>query len=404
MTFSGYRHGEPGFRRVSIALFAGSFASFGLLYAPQAMLPSFSREFDLSAASAALSVSVTTIALAVGMLIAGQLSEVIGRTTVMRIALVGAAVITAATAAAGSWGWLLVLRALTGLALAGFPAVAMAYLREEVHPASLARAAGLYVGGTALGGMTGRLVSGGLSQSGGWHWALLGTGAYGLLCAAVVLLALPASRNFHPAPSSVRSSLSAFMGALREPVLVGLYAIGGLSMGAFVAVFNITGYRLESAPYLLPAGIAGLVFLVYPIGSVSSIVAGRFEHRVGRPQLVPIGFAIAMIGVLITMLAPLWTFVLGMAALTIGFFVVHGIATGWVSTRAHAVDRSTGSASALYLFTYYLGSSVFGTLAGIAWQYGGWDALAISTIMLLSVGLLIALLLRRRAAREVATD
>lgn len=407
MDFEGYRHGEAGFRRVAVALFAGSFASFGLLYNIQPLLPGFARDFAVSPSTAALSISFATITLGIALLFAGQLSEVVGRTPMMRWSTVAAAAVTALTAIAPNWPTMLGLRALVGVLLAGFPAVAMAYLREEVHPSSHARATGLYIGGTALGGMAGRLVSGGLAQAADWRWAMAGTAAYGLLCAGVVLAVLPASRSFRPAPRSLRSSVSSFLGVLRDPTLLGLYAIGGLVMGAYVAIFNITGFRLESAPYLLPVGIAGLIYLVNPLGAGSSILAGRSAERFGRRAAVPIGFLVTIAGLLLTTAAPLWLFVAGLAIVTAGFFAVHGVASGWVVARAYAGARSTGAASAMYLFTYYLGSSVFGTLAGTAWKYGGWTTLVIGALAILLLGLAISVLLRRtppysQAATEAA--
>lgn len=397
MSFQGYRHGEAGFRRVSIALFAGAFSSFGLLYYTQPLLPGFSREFGISASTAALSISATTIALGVALLFAGQLSEVVGRTRMMRWSLVLSAVVAASTALVTSWGWMLALRALTGLLLAGFPAVAMAYLREEVHPSSHARATGLYIGGTALGGMAGRLLSGGLAQLSDWRWAMAGTAAYALICAVVVLALLPDSRNFRPAPRSLRSSLRSFRAVLTDPTLLGLYAIGTLSMGAYVAVFNIAGYRLEAVPYLLPVGLAGLVYLVNPLGATASTIAGRLAEKHGRRAVVPVGFLVTIAGVLLTASSPLWVFVLGLAVVTIGFFAVHGVASGWTSARAYLGGRSTGSAASMYLFGYYLGSSIFGTLAGTAWRHGGWSALVAGELIVLTAGLVISLLLRRTA-------
>ena len=58
--------------------------------------------------------------------------------------------------------------------------------------------------------------------------------------------------------------------------------------------------------------------------------------------------------------------------MTAGFFAVHGVASGWVATRAHAGGVAAGQAPSLYLFAYYLGSSTFGSLTGHAWAVGGW--------------------------------
>ena len=83
-----------------------------------------------------------------------------------------AGALTLAAAVAPGWSALLALRLLTGVALAGVPAVAMAYVAEEVDAASVGAAMGLYIAGSALGGMGGRLVASLVADVAGWRWAL----------------------------------------------------------------------------------------------------------------------------------------------------------------------------------------------------------------------------------------
>ena len=87
--------------------------------------------------------------------------------------------------------------------------------------------------------------------------------------------------------------------------------------------------------------------------------------------------------------------VLGLAVMTAGFFVVHGVASGWVPGRAHAGGVAAGQAASLYLFAYYLGSSVFGSLAGQAWTIGAWPAVVVLSLALVAVTGLLAAGLRR---------
>jgi YNFM family putative membrane transporter len=56
------------------------------------------------------------------------------------------------------------MRALAGLTLGGVPAGAMAYLSEEMHAKAIGLAMGLYISGNALGGMSGRLVTGAVTD------------------------------------------------------------------------------------------------------------------------------------------------------------------------------------------------------------------------------------------------
>jgi YNFM family putative membrane transporter len=382
-----------------MALFAAGLATFAMLYSTQPLLPELARAFDVSPAHSAYTVSLATLGLGVALLIAGPASEVFGRTRLMRWSVAAAAAIGVLCALAPSWPALLVLRGVQGVALAGLPAVAMAYLREEVHEASHARASGLYVAGTAVGGMTGRLMAGGLADLGGWRAALGGIAVLGVGCAVLVGFLLPASRNFVPAPPSPRPLLHQTIRVLADPALLALYGIGATAMGAFVAVYNATGFRLAEAPYGLGPGLAGLVFTVYLVGSAASAYAGRLAGRFGRRAVVPIGCLVTIAGVAITLASPLPLVIVGLAVMTAGFFAVHGVASGWVAVRAHTGGGGTGQAASVYLFVYYLGSSVFGGLAGTAWTRAGWPGVVVEAAALLVVTLLLTLLVRRIPSR-----
>ncbi len=377
-----------------MALFAAGIATFALIYSTQALLPEFTRTFSVSAAQSTLSLSLTTMGLGAALLVAGPVSEVLGRTRLIHVSLAASAVVALACAVAPTWEVLLGLRLLQGITLAGLPAVATAYLREELHPGTHARAAGVYIGGTAIGGMTGRLVTGPIADAADWRWALAAVGAVAVVCALVVLLLLPSSCNFVPVPARIGHLANMARLAFTDRGLLVLYAIGACSVGAFVAVYNAMGFRLTSAPFDLGLGGAGLVFLVYPIGTIGSIVAGRLADRFSRRAVVPVGSVITVAGVLLTLPDTLALTVTGLAVMTAGFFAVHGVASGWVPTRAHAGGGASGQAASLYLFAYYLGASVFGSLTGGAWSVGAWPGVVTLSSSLLLVTGLLALWLR----------
>jgi YNFM family putative membrane transporter len=395
MDHAGYRTGEAGYRRITVALAAAGVATFALLYGTQALLPELARAFSVSAAESTFSLSLTTIGLGVALLVAGPVSEVVGRTRLIHLSLTASAVVALGCAVAPTWETLLTLRLLLGVTLAGLPAVATAYLREELHADTHARAAGLYIGGTALGGMIGRLVTGAVADVADWRWALATVAAVAATCALVVRLLLPPSRHFVPAPARLGSLATMTRRAVSDRGLLALYSIGACAMGAFVAVYNAMGFRLTSEPFSLGLGAAGLVFLVYPIGSVSSAVAGRLADRFSRRTVVPVGCLVTLVGVLLTLPGSLPVVVLGLAVMTAGFFAVHGVASGWVPSRAHAGGVAAGQAASLYLFAYYAGSSVFGSLAGRAWTAGAWPAVVALASALVLVSGLLALWLRR---------
>ncbi len=381
-----------------VAVFAAGMATFVLLYDVQALLPELVQAFDLTPARATLALSLTTATLAVALLVAGPVSEVVGRTPLIHLALWSAAAVGVACALAPTWESLLGLRMLQGITLAGLPAVATAYLREELHPSAHGRAFGLYIGGTALGGMAGRLVTAPIADAAGWRWGLAAAAVFALLCAALVAWLLPASRHFVRRPAGAGAVLAGVRAAVSDRALVALYVLGACGIGAMVAVFNGLGFRLSSAPYGLSVGTISLVYLVYALGSISSATSGRVADRIGRRATIPVGCLCALVGVWLTMSSALPVIVLGMAALTVGFFCVHGLASGWVTSRAHLAGVGTAQAAALYAFSYYVGASVFGNLGSAAWSHAGWTGVVVlASVLLLTVCAMVVVLRRTPA-------
>jgi YNFM family putative membrane transporter len=387
-----FRRGDAGLRRVSFALFLAGLATFTLLYETQALLPLVSRSYGAGPAEASLTVSVATGALAVAVIPVSSLSEVAGRRTVMTVCVLAAAVLGLLAPLSPAFWILLACRALQGAALAGVPAVAMAYLAEEVDRGSLGQAMGLYIAGNAIGGLTGRIGASVLADAGGWRVGLAGVGIFSLACAVVFHLVLPPSAHFRSAPVQFAALARSLRGHLADAGLVRLYVIAFALMGSFVTVYNYLTYRLEAAPFRLSQTVIGLIFLAYLAGTASSAVAGRLADRAGRRNVMWTAVVVAVAGVAMTLSASLAVIIGGIVLLTIGFFGAHSVASGWVTRRARIAPAQ---ASALYLFAYYLGSSICGSAGGLAYGRGGWDATAAFAGVLLLIGLTCALSLRR---------
>lgn len=375
----GWAPGDPAYRRITFALFLAGLATFALVYCTQPLLPLLTDAFGVSPATSTLALSVTTISMGVALLIFGPLSDAVGRLTLMRVTLLVAALIAVASAFAPSWQLLLVLRGALGFAVAGLPAVATAYLREEIDPRWATAATGLYIGGTAIGGMSGRLLTGLLAQDFGWQAALAGIGVMALLIAVTLGVLLPPARRFTATPLSRVELAGNARRMLLDRGLLTLYAIGFCSMGAFVAAFNGLSFRLVAPPFDLGVGVASFVFVTYLIGSFTSPWAGKLAVRIGSRKVVPASLAVFGLGVALTLLDNLTAVVAGVSLITAGFFAAHGTTSGWVTARAASKGRGTGLAGSLYLAFYYAGSSVCGALAGQAWSLGGWPAVAALT-------------------------
>ncbi|MGQ7958878.1 MFS transporter [Pseudomonas sp. SP16.1] len=386
MSASHLTRGTAAYRRATLALFCAGFATFALLYCVQPLLPLLATHFRVSAASSSLALSLTTLSLALCLLVSGALAESWGRKPVMAGALGLAALLGIACALVDDWSQLLWLRALLGLALSGLPALAMAYVGEEFDPDSLPAAMGLYIGGTALGGLLGRLLAGLLSDLGGWPWALGGIAGLGLLALALFLWLLPPSRHFRAQPLSLRGLLGNFALHLGNPRLRLLFALAFLLMGGFVALFNYVGFRLAAAPFNLSATLIGLLFTVYLLGIFSAGWAGRLVPRFGARRVLLGGIALMLLGVALCATPWLSAAVAGLALFTLGFFAAHAVASGQVGAHAQGAKAQ---ASALYLCAYYLGSSLVGYGGGYVWEHAGWLALltVLATLFVLAAAL-----------------
>ena len=381
------KRGTPQFMRVTLALFSAGLATFALLYCVQPILPVLSQEFGVSPAASSISLSISTALMALGLLVTGPLSDAIGRKPVMVVALLLAAICTLLSATMSSWHGILMMRALIGLSLSGVAAVGMTYLSEEIHPSVIAFSMGLYISGNSIGGMSGRLLSGVITDFSSWRVAVACIGCFALASALMFWKILPASRHFRPASLKPRSLMINFRLHWRDRGLPLLFAEGFLLMGAFVTLFNYIGYRLLSAPWSLSQAIVGLLSVVYLTGSWSSPKAGAMTARYGRGPVLIFSTALMLIGLLVTLANSLWLIFPGMMLFTAGFFAAHSVASGWIGPRAR---RAKGQASSLYLFSYYAGSSVAGTLGGVFWHNYGWPGITAFIAVLLVIALGVA--------------
>jgi YNFM family putative membrane transporter len=392
--------GSRAYWRASLALLFAGYATFSLLYCVQPLLPEFTKAFGVSPAVSALTVSVSTAALAVAIFIAGFVSESWSRHRLMTLSLLASSVLTVVAAVLPDWHALLVVRALEGFALGGVPAVAMAYLAEEVHPEGLGLAMGLYVGGTAIGGMAGRVISGILADLFGWRVAIGGIGILGLLATLAFRSLLPPSRRFKPRRgvgfAHHRRSLA---GHLRHRGLPFLFLIGFVLMGSFVTLYNYVGYRLLGAPFQLSQTQIGAIFTVYLTGVVASPWSGKMADVFGRGRVLIASLLLMMLGIALTVSYSLPVIIAGIACLTFGFFAGHSVASGWVGRLA---AQAKGQAAALYLLAYYIGSSLIGSYGGHFWTAFGWPGVAGLIGALLLVGLAGAAYLNRRERASAA--
>ncbi len=387
--------GGPGYRRMNLALFLAGVATFALLYCTQALLPLVSDDLGVTASAASWTVSAATGALALFVLPMSALSERFGRRTVMTASLAVAVGVSLLVPFAPNLGVLVFLRAVQGAALAGLPASATAYLAEEVRPKALITSIGLFVAGNSVGGMSGRVITGWVAQEWGWRVALMVMGVVAVACAVAFRLLLPAPKHFTPGSLRPRVLARTVRGHLANPLLRRLYAIGALFMVVFGGVYTVIGYRLTDAPFSLPQGIIGSIFLVYLVGTFSASAAGKLVARLGRRGALYLAGGTTMAGLLLSLADALVPVLLGLVLITAGFFAGHAVASSSVS---HTATEGRAQASALYQSMYYVGSSAGSTVGAVAYHAGGWAG-TVGMGLLAVLGVVTITVAGTRAAR-----
>ncbi|WP_411720170.1 MFS transporter [Mycetocola sp.] len=361
--------GMPGWRRFVWALFLAGFATFNLVFAPQAFLPVLSADLRVTADIAAATVSATALGVAAGVLGWASISDRIGRVRAMQLSLALALLFAIPIPFLPNLEAVLAVRFAEGLVLGAAPAVGMAYIAERVHARSAAYVAGTFVAGNAIGGIVGRLVSGFAADLGGWRLAFATTTIISALVIAAFLIVSRRLRNqraARSAPTAVGMAAN-----LRDPYMLAVYLQGFLLMGAFGVIYNFFGYYLQAEPFALPASTTSALFIVYLAGTLASQRSGALAARIGTTRALVAG-SVAMLVSLPVMASNLIpVMVAGLVLFTVGCFTAHPLASG-LSGRSARVGRA--QSTALYQIAWLGGTSLFGWIGGIAYASGGWAA------------------------------
>ncbi len=377
------------------ALCVGTASVFANMYSTQAILPLLGRAFAVPPATAGLTVSVVVLAVALGSLIAGPLSDRVGRKPVMTTVSALLVIPTLLSAIAPSFGSLLVFRALQGLLMPGLTSVAIAYVSEVFPPRRRGAAMGVYVGGQVLGGLLARGASAGIADWLGWREALLfftPVTALGALLLAFYLPAAPVTgKGMHqPLWAGMRRQLS-------NGRLLRLCLVGFALFFSFIGTFTYLPYYLTAAPFKLPTASLGLVYLVW-LGGIFSPIAGVLASRLGREAVLTASLTLACFGMLLTLTHSLPILMVGLALQAIGQFTAIPCANLLVG---EAAGEAKGSGAALYLCIYYLGGSLGAVAPGILWQHWAWPGVIALCLTLALIALSTGGLMLRATHRPV---
>ncbi|MBM7703032.1 MFS transporter [Metabacillus iocasae] len=377
------------FRKAAFALFTGSFVSFMILYIPQTLIPVFSSEFKVNPGTASLSLSLTSATLAISLLFAPLVSNKLGRKRLMILSLMMSSFLCILSAVSPTFIFFLIVRTLMGISLAGFPSIAMTYISEEFPPKQVGIVMGLYVSGTTVGGLTGRVLTGVLTDIISWHVTTLVIGLLSIFLSLLFWRYLPKETSHSIQAYSLNIFFTTLLSPFKRKELRALYALSFLLMGSFVTIYNYIGYLLAAPPYFFSQTALGLLFLIYFVGTFSSTYAGTVANSVGPRKVLLICMLLMIGGLFLTTSSSLILIIIALGILTFGFFGSHSIASRLVGD--YAVSNKA-QASSLYLLFYYLGASIIGTSGGFVLTHNGWISLVLTLVFFIMIAFSVILL------------
>jgi YNFM family putative membrane transporter len=338
------------------------------LFATQAILPSLAAAYHVRPAAMGLAVNAATLGMAAGSLAVAFFSRQIDRRLGVMLALATLAVPTVLLAHAPDLGSFAALRVLQGLCMSTAFALTLSYLAEQCSAAETAGAFAAYITGNVASNLIGRLMAAAAVD----HLGLAGNfyvfAALNLAGAALVYFGLARTP---PAAMPAASPFAYWAEHLRNVRLRAAFAIGFLILFAFIGTFTYVNFVLVRPPLALGMMALGLVYLVFAPSIVTTPLAGRAVARWGTRPTMWGALLLAIAGLPLLLASAVAAVATGLALVGVGTFFAQAVATGFVG-RAATADR--GSASGLYLASYFLGGLAGAAVLGQIYDRLGWSA------------------------------
>ncbi|MGA8108536.1 MAG: MFS transporter [Acidobacteriaceae bacterium] len=379
-------------RAVAAVCVCGVFA-FLNLYATQPLLPLLAHLFRASETAVGLTVSASTLGVALAAPIIGTLTERLSRKRVILVSILILTVPTLLAATSPGLHVLVAWRFVQGLALPGIFATVITYVGEEWRRESIALVMSLYVSSTAMGGFLGRFIAGVVGDRFGWRWSFIVLGVLTLVGAALIARWLPPESRPGPTPTTgtLMHGLRVALGHFRNTRLLATFVVAFGMLFTLVSTFTYVTFYLSDPPFRLSTLGLSNIFAIYLVGLAVTPFGGYLITRIGMRRGILLAILLCVLGAAITLSHSLWIVILpGLGLVCSGVFIAQSTAASYLRMAAPPGGRV--SAAGLYLSCYYIGGTVGGVVPGWLWRIGRWPACVELTEVMLLVLFVVALI------------
>lgn len=393
MKSKGYTIQDRQYWAIIVSLGLGSLFIFATMYSFQSILPLLTSEYDISISAASLTVSVTTIGLIAGLITAGFLSDRQGRKQFMIASVTVTTLLLFVIPLSPIFSLIVFLRFIQGFALAGLLGAALAFMAEEIDPFHFGFATTLYIACNSLGGMAGRFITSFLAENYSWQTTLYLIGLAGIFITLIIIAFLPRSRYFNQSTEPIWTDVKGFFVHFKNPTLLLMFGLGIVLQTAFTGMWTFLPFHLIEAPYHLSLKDISYFYLAYSFGIIGAPMAGWLSKQYSFRTIRIAGIIILSTGMFILLGQPLLSIGIGLSFICLGFFVAHSITSATVSQTA---SHHKGSASSLYLVSYYIGVAIGSTLLTPIWEQFQWQGIILFCAILPILYLIAVLFIQKR--------
>ncbi len=393
-----------GWRHLRLVVILGALSAFGPLsidmYLPS--LPSLSRDLAASTSAAQLTLSACVLGLALGQVIAGPLSDTLGRRRPLLVGLVAYILASLLCVVAPSISLLIVLRLVQGAAGAAGIVIARAIVRDLYSGIAVARFFSILMLVSGIAPIAAPILGGFLLQVTSWR------GVFLILALVVTVMLLAVLAGLHETlpperrqSGELRTTLSSFGQLLSDRLFVGYALSCGLSFAAMFAYISGSPFVLQNLYGLSPQQFS-LIFGTNALGiAIVGQVNGRLVGRVAPERLLAGALTAVAVGGAALLLIVLGH--IGLIGMLPTLFVVVA-SQGMVFPNATALALAdypsrAGSASALLGVLQFAIGAAAAPLVGIA---GTSTALPMALVIAaLGISALVTFGVFRRSAAAV---
>jgi predicted MFS family arabinose efflux permease len=346
-------------------------AAVANIYYVQPLLNVIGREFGVSTTAAGLLVTCSQAGYLAGLALLVPLGDLRERRRLVTTLLAGAAVALAACAAAPSFAVLAAALVAAG-ALSAVAQIIVPLAATLAGEHERGQVVGSVMSGLLIGILSARIVSGAVTELGGFRLIFALAAVLMLVIAILLRRALPTLAPAERMP--YRGALrSVFALVAAEPVLRQRMALAVLQMANFTLLWTALAFLLGAEPYHYGEALIGLFGLAGVAGALIAPVAGRLADR-GRGTLALTLFLTAILaswGLLAAGESWLPALIAGIVLLDLG---TQGAQISNQSTIYALAPAARSRITTAYMVALFFGGVLGSLLAAAVYGAAGWQA------------------------------